>query len=148
MTLQDLERLAFLLHSRAALPDVLTVPWAAAIVNCLHDPAGRSLDYWLALPPRARQADLNFLKQRNNLYQNLAGTMSGSTHSQAQIIAADLEIWLEGESSADSFGRSFETFLREYRELEVPHLRQTALRSIITAESCQTVATGLGTPGV
>lgn len=136
MNNQDLDRLAFLLRSRLALPDVLAVPLESAIVNWLQDPAGRSLDYWLALPIRPPSAKYASLKQRNGLYQYLAGTMSGSTHTQAQIIAADLEIWLEGESPADSFGRSFETFLREYRELEVPHLKLTALRAVITPKSC------------
>ena len=148
MTLEDLDRIAFLLSSRTKLPDVLAVPLESAIANWRQDPAGRSLDYWLALPPRAPSYSCDFSTQRNGLYQALAGTMSGSTYSQAQIIAADLEIWLEGESPADSFGRPFETFLREYRELEVPHLKLTALRAVITPKSCHRAARGFDTPGV
>ena len=137
MTLQDLERLTFLLRSRLALPDVLAAPLEAAIVSWLQDPAVRSLDYWLALPPRAPSYSCDFSRQRNGLYQDLAGTMHGSTNRRSEIISEHIEIWLEGESSPETFGAPFEKFLREYRELEVPHLKQTALRAVITPKSCQ-----------
>lgn len=136
MTLQDLERIAFLLRNRIVQPDELAAPWEAAILNCLNDPAGRSLDYWLALPPRPSRTDYDFVQQRNGLYRQLAATIDGSTHIKSQIICDDLEIWRAGEAAAASFGAMFEKFLREYRELEPPHLKQTALRAVITPKSC------------
>jgi len=136
MNWQDLERIAFLLCSRVELPHELAVPLASAIANCLKDPAGRSLDYWLALPPRAPRAEINFMHQRNGLYRQLAATIDASTHNRSQIICDELEIWQTGEATAVSFGAAFEKFLREYQELEPPHLKQTALRAVITPKSC------------
>ena len=133
MTLQDLERLTFLLHNRLALPDVLAAPWEAAILNCLNDPAGRSLDYWLALPPRPSRTDYDFVQQRNGLYRQLAATIEASTRTSAEIICADLEIWQSGDAPVTSFSEAFEIFLRAWRELESPHLKQTALRGVISA---------------
>ncbi len=136
MILQDLERIAFLLRNRLELPARLAIPLQAAIGNYLDDPAGRSLDYWLALPPRPPRAELDFSRQRNGLYQNLAAAINGSTHMRSQIISDDLEIWQAVEAPAASFSAMFEDFLREYRELEPPHLKQTALRAVISRKSC------------
>lgn len=136
MNRQDLERLAFLLRSRLALPAALAVPLEAAIGNWARDPAGRSLDYWLALPARAPQASLDFVKIRNGLYQDLAATLTGSTHRRSQIIADNLEMWLAGDAPIASFDAEFRKLLREHRELEPPHLKQTALRAVITPKSC------------
>ena len=137
MTLQDLERIEFHIRSMRPVPYELARPMATAILNWLEDPARRSLDYWLALPPRAPRVDVDHVRQRDRIYRQLAETIPGSTYSQAQIIAADLEIWLEGESSPESFCAPFGKFLREYRELEVPHLKLTALRAVISPKSCQ-----------
>ena len=133
MTLQDLERLAFLLRNRIVQPDELAAPWEAAILNCLNDPAGRSLDYWLALPPRPSRTDYDFVQQRNGLYRQLAATIEASTRTSAEIICADLEIWQSGDAPVTSFSAAFGIFLRAWRELESPHLKQTALRGVISA---------------
>ena len=133
MTLKDLERIAFLLRNRLALPDELAVPWAAAILNCLNDPGGRSLDYWMALPPRAPRADVDYARQRDRIYRQLAETIPGSTRTRSEIICADLEIWQSGDAPVTSFSAAFEIFLRAWRELESPHLKQTALRGVISA---------------
>ena len=133
MTLKDLERFTFLLRNRLTFPDVLALPLEAAIQNWRRDPAGRSLDYWLALPPRAPRHDVDFARQRDRLYRQLAETIPGSTRTRSQIICADLEIWQSGDAPVTSFNAAFEIFLRDWRELESPHLKQTALRGVISA---------------
>ena len=133
MTLEDLERLAFLLRNRLTFPDVLALPLEAAIVNWFQDPARRSLDFWLALPPRAPHADVDYAQQRDRIYRQLAETIPGSTRTRSQIILADLEIWQSGDAPVTSFSEAFEIFLRAWRELESPHLKQTALRGVISA---------------
>lgn len=131
MDYDDLCRVAWLFENGTSIPPKLSQPLAVAIRDHLEDPCGRSLDYWLGLPPRVPQRSGYAIALRALLCRQVAETIAGTVNRKAQVITESVEIWESGEVAASSFDPPFRDFLRATRELQLPHLKDRTLRKIL-----------------
>ncbi|MCH9694779.1 MAG: hypothetical protein K0U72_09740 [Gammaproteobacteria bacterium] len=148
MTATEISRLLFACRFRTDVPADIKAKLAIAIENYFEDPLARTLDYWLALPPRPIAPSNLFARRRSELYIAYAATLDGSNHSKAMTIETAVEIWLDGQSPASQMGDKFTQFIREFREIEAPHIRSSKIRELLRSESCQRLATEFRAPGV
>lgn len=148
MNHDQIKRLLFACRFHTEVPADIKAILAIALERYFDDSLARSLDYWLGLPPRPIPPSISFPRRRRELYRAYADTLNGSNHSKAMTIETAIDIWLEGRSPASQMGVRFTNFIREFRELEAPHVRNSKIRELLRSESCQPLATGSGQPEV